>query len=66
FSPPPGPDTDTSQTSDQAEAARRLARALRNLPRGALDDDLDEVTLLARRIDTLLDRMSDASGAGRW
>lgn len=44
----------------------RLARVLRGLPRDALLSEHDKAAMLARRIDALLDRMSDASGAGRW
>ena len=47
-------------------AAERPAQALRRLPRDAMAGRGGELALLARRIDTLLDRMSEASGAGRW
>lgn len=49
-------------TSDRAQ----LARNLRSMPRGGLGAKRDRLELLARRIDTLLERMSEASGAGRW
>jgi DNA-binding transcriptional MerR regulator len=48
------------------EARNRIAHTLRSLPRGALGTDAGRVELLARRIDKLLERMSEASGAGRW
>lgn len=44
----------------------RLAKALRATPRDAPGLRRDRLGLLARRIDTLLERMSEASGAGRW
>jgi len=44
----------------------RLARTLRSMPRGSLGRRRDSLDILARRIDTLLERMSEASGAGRW
>lgn len=47
-------------------AEERLAQILRRLPNGTLDDRAGQLSLLARRIDALLDRMSESSGAGRW
>lgn len=44
----------------------RLARALRGLPRPLPAPQRDRLALAARRIDALLERMSEASGAGRW
>lgn len=44
----------------------RLAQSLRDVPRGTLGERLARVDHLARRIDRLLERMSEASGAGRW
>jgi DNA-binding transcriptional MerR regulator len=44
----------------------RLPQLLREVPRDGLGARRDRVAGLARRIDALLDRMSDASGAGRW
>ena len=44
----------------------RVAKTLRSMPRGALGDRRDPVDRLSRRIDAMLDRMSEASGAGRW
>lgn len=49
-----------------AEARNRIAHRLRSMPRGALGPDAGRAELLARRIDKLLERMSEASGAGRW
>jgi len=45
---------------------QRLPRTLRQLPRDGLHPRRDSLAVLARRIDLLLDRMSEASGAGRW
>lgn len=53
---------DVLEPSERAQIARRL----RTLPRGALGPRRDRADLLARRIDALLERMSEASGAGRW
>lgn len=44
----------------------RLAQVLRATPRNALAANRGKAELIARRIDALLDRMSEASGAGRW
>lgn len=44
----------------------RIARSLRTMPRGRLGAKRDPLERLGRRIDTLLERMSEASGAGRW
>lgn len=44
----------------------QIARNLRLTPRGSLGPRRDRLNLLARRIDSLLERMSEASGAGRW
>ncbi|MCA2010772.1 MerR family transcriptional regulator [Cereibacter sphaeroides] len=60
--PEPLEDEMSLSASDRA----MLARHLRGLPRGGLGPRRDRVALLARRIDTLLERMSEASGAGRW
>lgn len=49
-----------------AMAELRIARLLRTRPRGSLGRDLERAQSLSRRIDALLDRMSEASGAGRW
>lgn len=43
-----------------------IARRLRSLARNGLGPNRDHAELLARRIDGLLERMSEASGAGRW
>lgn len=64
---PPVPDlSDRALALDNAAETERLAQALRRAPRDSLAAHKDQVALLARRIDALLDRMSDASGAGRW
>jgi len=47
-------------------AAPRLPQTMRQLPRDALFAQRERAVVLARRIDLLLDRMSEASGAGRW
>jgi len=49
-----------------APARERLAHHLRLHPRGTMGAKAARVEDLARRIDRLLDRMSEASGAGRW
>lgn len=65
--PPVAPAPDLSEDAlNLGSATDRPARVLRGLPRDALATERDKVVMLARRIDTLLDRMSDASGAGRW
>ena len=51
-----------NEPSDRALIARRL----RGMKRGALGPQRDRADMLARRIDSLLERMSEASGAGRW
>lgn len=53
---------------DSAEIPQRaqIARALRQMPRNSPALQRDRLGLLARRIDALLERMSEASGAGRW
>ena len=50
------------EPSDRAMLARRL----RGMSRGSLGPRRDRAEMLARRIDALLERMSEASGAGRW
>lgn len=56
------------KTGDEAALPdrARIAQTLRSLPRGRLGPRKDALQLAARRIDTLLERMSEASGAGRW
>ena len=56
------PAFDPAETSERAQ----IARQLRAMPRGRLGPRRDRLDLLSRRIDTLLERMSEASGAGRW
>lgn len=62
---PPAPDL-SDQPLAPGTGGERPARVLRDLPRSALAADHDKAAMLARRLDALLDRMSDASGAGRW
>lgn len=63
----PAPDLSDLALDIAAESGtERPARRLRALPRHRLEAHHDQIVLLARRIDALLDRMSDASGAGRW
>lgn len=52
--------------AEPAPAGPRLSLLLRDLPRDALADRRAQVAALVQRIDLLIDRMSDASGAGRW
>lgn len=49
-----------------ADAAKRPVHMIRALPRDALAARRDRLAVLSRRIDALLDRMSEAAGAGRW
>lgn len=60
--PPPITRDPLPTTSDRSS----LARQLRLSPRGQLGARRDRLDLVARRIDALLERMSEASGAGRW
>ncbi|WP_370206610.1 MerR family transcriptional regulator [Pararhodobacter marinus] len=61
---PPVP-ADALSLSEPSERAQ-IARRLRAMKRGALGPQRDRADMLARRIDSLLERMSEASGAGRW
>lgn len=63
--PRPAPEPLAPEPVEPSERAQ-LARRLRAMPRGGLGPKRDRAELLARRIDTLLERMSEASGAGRW
>jgi len=63
---PPAPDLSDHALNLAADAADRPARLLRALRRDALVAEHDKAAMLARRMNALLDRMSDASGAGRW
>ncbi|MCC5968355.1 MAG: MerR family transcriptional regulator [Pararhodobacter sp.] len=64
---PPAPDlSDQALALDEALQNARLAQLLRRAPRDSLGAHQGKAALLARRIDALLDRMSDASGVGRW
>lgn len=60
--PPPPPEP----VEIEADPVARLPHDLRQLPRDALAGRRERVLGLVRRIDALLDRMSEASGAGRW
>ena len=62
ISPRPEDEEDTGETSERAQ----IARQLRAMPRGRWGARRDRLDMLSRRIDTLLERMSEASGAGRW
>lgn len=59
--PPPAPEPELALSGDP-----RLAQSLRDLPPGAIAGQRDRLEMLARRLDGLLDRMSVASGVGRW
>lgn len=61
----PLPEVATPDVPEMPDRAR-LAKALRGLPRHGPGVQRDRLTILARRIDALLERMSEASGAGRW
>ena len=55
-------DTALREASERA----RIAQTLRNMPRGRLGAKRAPLDAVGRRIDVLLERMSEASGAGRW
>jgi DNA-binding transcriptional MerR regulator len=63
---PDGVTSDTVGDETPLPDRARIAQTLRSLPRGRLGPRKDALQLAARRIDTLLERMSEASGAGRW
>ena len=63
---PPAPPIAAASAAVEGSDRSRLARSLRALPRHAPGVQRDRMALLARRIDALLERMSEASGAGRW
>ncbi|WP_417586223.1 MerR family transcriptional regulator [Pararhodobacter oceanensis] len=50
----------------EADSRPRIAQILRATPRGQLGTTHESLEHLSRRIDVFLDRMSEASGAGRW
>lgn len=65
------PAADVALAEDEGDAPApatppRLPHLLRQLPRDALVAQRERAAGIARRIDALLDRMSEASGAGRW
>lgn len=62
--PPPPPAAEPALPAEPV--APRLAQLLRQLPRDALVGKRERSAALVRRIDALLDRMSEASGSGRW
>ena len=63
--PPSAPVID-SDASAMAEGPHRLPHLLRQMPRDVSPSAHERLAALARRINALLDRMSEASGAGRW
>ncbi|PTX01311.1 MerR family transcriptional regulator [Pararhodobacter aggregans] len=65
---PPAPAAQPAPGIEAMEPSERamLARRLRGMARGGLGPRRDRAEMLARRIDALLERMSEASGAGRW
>lgn len=64
--PPPLAEPPERPVAGPAPERPRLARALRAVPRPLPAPQRDRLALAARRIDALLERMSEASGAGRW
>lgn len=66
--PPAQPETPAQPVEAPTESLvpMRIAQALRAMPRHAPGRQRDRLAILARRIDVLLERMSEASGAGRW
>lgn len=64
---PAAPEAAAEPEATEAEPVPpRLSQILRQAPREGLGPRRDRVIGLARRLDALLDRMSEASGAGRW
>lgn len=64
---PPASRAEAPEPADGPEAtAIRLPQLLRQMPRDMPGRAQDRLAAVARRIDNLLDRMSEASGAGRW
>lgn len=63
---PPADVAPDTRPEDDGLDGPRLPALLRAMPRAALVAQHDRAAALARRIDLLLDRMSEASGAGRW
>lgn len=64
----PVPQSVVEAESKQADSdpEQRLAARLRKLPAEALAASRPEARLLAQRLDSLVERMAGASGAGRW
>lgn len=60
------PEIDPTTRADETGGRPSFASQLRSKPRGDLGADVDRYARLSRRIEALLDRMSEASGAGRW
>lgn len=63
---PPLPVCESVEPDQAAEQVLRIAQSLRTRPRGTLGKSREPLERLGRRIDVLLERMSEASGAGRW
>lgn len=57
---------EADQTPAEPMPLERPAQVLRRMPRGSLGPRAEQLAILVGRIDRLLDRMSEASGAGRW
>jgi DNA-binding transcriptional MerR regulator len=64
--PPPPPPPEPEPEALPLAAGPRLPQMLRALTREALAPRREHAAALARRIDQLIERMSEASGAGRW
>lgn len=60
------PQIDPSSLTGDAPLRPSFASQLRSMPRPDLGPEIDSYARLSRRIEALLDRMSEASGAGRW
>lgn len=63
---PPARPAPAAPAEEPLAPAPRLSQLLRQFPRDGLGVRRDRAAVIARRIDALLDRMSEASGAGRW
>jgi len=63
--PPSPPPLDVEDETD-FPTAPRLPQLVRGLRLDGTGPQRDRVIQIARRLDTLLERMSEASGAGRW
>jgi DNA-binding transcriptional MerR regulator len=65
MAPPPPPPLDAEDETD-LPTAPRLPQLVRGLRLDGTGPQRDRMIQIARRLDTLLERMSEASGAGRW